>query len=106
MATAERAYQLTLALAREAHEQQEIDDTYRDLVSLYASTGAWAQGEAAYAAYAAYAALQASSNDSVKTSLFAFIDVARFRWGQGQDPAPLLAEGLRHARERRFLIAR
>jgi hypothetical protein len=99
LATAEQAYQLGLALAQAAHEQRKIDIAYRDLISLASLTGAWAQGETAYTA------LQASPDDDVKTGPFAFIDVARLRWGQGADPAPLLAEGLRRAREERFLLA-
>jgi hypothetical protein len=99
LATAERAYQLGLSLAQAAHEQEYIDVAHQDLVSLASRTGAWAQGETAYAA------LQASPEDLVKTQPFAFIHAARLRWGQGQDPAPLLDQALRRAREQRFLRA-
>jgi hypothetical protein len=99
LAAAGRVYQLELALAQAAHEQVDIDDAHRDLVRLAASTGAWAEGEAAYTA------LRASPVEDVKTSAHAFIHAARLRWGQGQDPAPLLAQALRVAREDRILFA-
>jgi hypothetical protein len=99
LAAAERAYQLALSLGQAAHEQQQIDINYRNLVRLASFTGAWAQGEEAYAA------LQASPNDDIKTGPFVFIHAARLRWGEGQDPAPLLDQGLRVAREVRFLRA-
>jgi hypothetical protein len=69
------------------------------LVGLYAAIGGWAKGEAAYAE------LQASPYEYVKADSFTSIHAARLRWGQGQDPAPLLAEALRSAREGRFLFA-
>jgi tetratricopeptide (TPR) repeat protein len=99
LAASERAYQQSLALAQVAHEQVQIDEAYRELVGLCSTTGAWKQGEEAYAA------LQASSDDFIKTGPFAFIKAARLRWGQGQDPAPLLDEALRLAREQRFIFA-
>jgi hypothetical protein len=79
------------------HAQWQIDIAYDDLVSLYATTGDWTQGEAAYAA------LQASPDEDVKTDSFTFIELARLRWGQGQDPMSLLAEALRRASAERFL---
>jgi hypothetical protein len=99
LAAAEQAHQLSLALAQAAHEQEQIDIAYWDLASLASRTGAWRQGEEAYAA------LQASPDDDVKTTPFAFIHAARLRWGQEQDPAPLLDQALRRAREERFLDA-
>jgi tetratricopeptide (TPR) repeat protein len=99
LATAERAFQLSLALTQEAHEQERIDAVYQYLIGQYAVTGAWAQGETAYAA------LQASPEQFVKTSAFPFIHTARLRWGQGQDPGPMLGEALRLARDNRFLLA-
>jgi hypothetical protein len=99
LAAAERTYQLDLALAQAAHEQRKIDIAYYDLVRLASRTGAWTQGEDAYAA------LQASPDVYIKTAPFPFIFAARLRWGQGQDPAPLLDQALRGARERRFLRA-
>src|SRR5262249_28538844 len=80
LAAAERAYQLQLALAQAAHEQGQIDIAYLNLVRLASSTGAWKQGETAYAA------LQASPDDYTKKQPFAFIYAAHLRWGQGQDP--------------------
>jgi hypothetical protein len=99
LAAAERALQLGLALAQAAHEQWPIDNAYRNLVSLASIIGAGRQGEEAYAA------LQASPDDYSKSQPFPFIFAARLRWGQGQDPAPLLEEALRRAREERFLRA-
>jgi hypothetical protein len=99
LAAAERALQLGLDLAQAAHEQDRIDLAYRDVVGLASRTGAWKQGETAYTA------LQASPDDFRKTESFAFIHAARLRWGQGQDPAPLLEAALRRARETRFLRA-
>jgi hypothetical protein len=98
-AAAERAHQLALALTQLAHDQAQIDITYENLVGISAITGNWEQGETAYAA------LLASPDDSIKTEPFNFINAARLRWGKGQDPAPLLDEALRYARERRFLRA-
>jgi hypothetical protein len=98
-AAAEQAFQLSLALGQTAHEQERIDEAYQDLVGLASLTGAWRQGEEAYAA------LQASPDDDVKTGPFPFIAAARLRWGQGVDPAPLLGVALRRAREQRFLRA-
>jgi hypothetical protein len=99
LAAAERAYQLGLALAQAAQKQEKIDIAYEDHVRLASFTGAWAQGEAAYTAE------QASPDDYIKTSAYTCIYAARLRWGQGQDPAPLLEEALRRARETRFLYA-
>jgi tetratricopeptide (TPR) repeat protein len=99
LAAAEQALQLSLALSQAAHDQENIDVAYRNLFSAASRTGAWRQGETAYAA------LQASPDDDDKTTPFTFIHAARLRWGQGQDPAPLLDEGLRLAREERFLFA-
>jgi hypothetical protein len=99
LAAAEQAYQLGLALAQAAHEQLRIDVGHRDLVRLGSITGDWKQGETDFAA------LQASPDDDIKTETFTFIYAARLRWGQGEDPAPLLEAALRHARERRFLLA-
>jgi hypothetical protein len=99
LAAAERAYQFGLALVQATHEQAEIDAAHQDLVRFASRTGAWAQGEEAYAA------LQASPDDDNKTQSFVFIHAARLRWGQGHDPAPLLAEALRSAQEIRFLYA-
>jgi hypothetical protein len=96
LAAAERTYQLSLALAQ---SQQKIDEAYRELFSLASLIGAWKQGEEAYAA------LQASPYEDTKSSPFAFIEAARLRWGQGQDPAPLLDAGLRRAQEQSFLFA-
>jgi tetratricopeptide (TPR) repeat protein len=99
LALADRAYRLSLALAQVAQSQSRIDISHRDLVHLSASTGAWAAGEAAYAA------LQASPEEHIKTSSFTFIHYALLRFGQGQDPTPLLAQGLRRAHEQRFPFA-
>jgi tetratricopeptide (TPR) repeat protein len=98
LAAAERVYQLSLALAQAAHEQKQIDIAYEDLVYLASRIGAWKQGEVAYAAE------QTSSDDEIKTSAYTCLHAARLRWGQGHDPAPLLAEALRRAREYRFLF--
>src|SRR5262249_11980698 len=83
--------------AQAAHDQEMVDISYGDLVRLASHTGTWAQGKTAYAA------LQASPDDFVKTQAFAFIHIARLRWGQGQDPTPLVNEALRRAREERVL---
>jgi hypothetical protein len=99
LASAERSYQLGLALAQAEHQQLEIDIADYDLVFLASHTGAWRQGEAAYAA------LQASPIDDMKTGPFTLMHAARLRWGQGQDPASLLDQALRRAREERFLRA-
>jgi hypothetical protein len=99
LATAERAFHLTLSLGQAAHEQRQIDVAHRDLVSVASLTGAWRQGEEAHAA------LQASPDADVKLGPFPFIHAARLRWGQGEDPAPLLEQALRRAREERFLYA-
>jgi hypothetical protein len=99
LAAAERMFQLELALAQAAQKQEHIDDAYQDLVGLAGLTGNWRQGETADAA------LQASPDDDIKTQPFTFIYAVRLRWGQGQDPAPLLDQALRLAREMRFLLA-
>ncbi len=98
-AAAERAYQLRLAVARASGEQANIDAAYFQLVKFYSARGAWAEGEAAYSA------LQSSPDQFTKVQPFAFIHTARLRWGQGVDPAPLLAEALQRARQKRFLRA-
>ncbi|HEY7021026.1 MAG TPA: DUF4062 domain-containing protein [Ktedonobacterales bacterium] len=97
LAVAERAYQLAQALAQAAHAQRQLDIAYEHLVGLYAITGAWTQGEATYASE------QASPEDDIKTSAATFVFVAHLRWGQGQDPTPLLEQALRRARAERIL---
>jgi tetratricopeptide (TPR) repeat protein len=97
LAAAERACQLALDLAQAAHEQVRVDIAHLYLVRVRSHTGNWAQGEIAYAA------VQASPDDYVKALPLTFIQAARLRWGQGQDPAPLLDQGLRGAREERFV---
>jgi hypothetical protein len=99
LAAAERAYQLGLALTQAAQEQETSDEIYRELVGISATIGAWSEGEAAYSA------LQASPEEATKAWSFAFIHAARLRWGEGRDPSYLLGEGLRRARENRFLRA-
>jgi hypothetical protein len=99
LAAAERAFQLRLAVARAADEQEKIDRAYEQLVEFYSTTGAWAEGEAFYAA------LQNSPDEFTKSQQLVFIAAARLRWGQGDNPATLLAEGLQRARQERFLRA-
>jgi hypothetical protein len=99
LAKAERAYQLSLAIAQAADQEYEVGDAHRYLVNLYSMTGAWMHGEIANAA------LQANPHEEVKAAPFALIYAARLRWGQGQDPSPLLSQGLERAREQRFLFA-
>jgi tetratricopeptide (TPR) repeat protein len=99
LAAAERAYQLGLEVGGAAGDQERIDAGYRNLLGLYATMGAWAEGEAAYSA------LQASPDDSIKSATFTALNGAQLRWGQVDDPAPLLAEALRRARHERFLRA-
>jgi hypothetical protein len=93
LAAAERAFQLSLGAAQGAHVQNVIDRAQRRLVGLYATTGAWAAGEVAYAA------LLASPEERRERQPYTFIYAALLRWGQSQDPAPLLAEALHLARE-------
>jgi tetratricopeptide (TPR) repeat protein len=99
LVAAERALQLSLAVAHAINDRGGVDEAYHYLLALYSTTGAWKQGEAAYAA------LQGSPEVLIKTAPFDFIHAARLRWGQGQNPVPLLTEALSRAREKRFLYA-
>jgi tetratricopeptide (TPR) repeat protein len=99
LSAAERRFQLALALAQAAHEPQGVAWMQQYLINLYSTTGEWAQAEAAYTA------VQNSPDEDIKTQMFTSIYAAGLRWGQGQNPDPLLEEVLRRVREQRFLYA-
>jgi tetratricopeptide (TPR) repeat protein len=96
---AESAYRVSLAVAQADDEQDRVDEAQALLIGLYATMGLWAQGEAAYSA------VQTSPGEDVKIEALTSFYAARLRWGQGQDPAPLLAEALRRARDEPHLRA-
>lgn len=91
LAAAERVFLLEQELAVANADKEDWDETQRELMGLYSLTGDWNAGETAYAALLA-------SPLEIKRGRFVLILAARLRFGQGKDPAALLAEVLAEVR--------